>query len=120
MNIRAFAGALKYVGEVESKRQTYYIFEGPKAFVLMTFSRSRTNSGNFNVVEKAAVNYIVSQLGGGHAVTSNDLVAKSRKPQYVRDALDALNILYVLVATRAAKIDGRYKGKQLRFNIRSA
>jgi hypothetical protein len=35
----------------------------------------------------------------------------------VRDALQALNILYVLVATGAAKRDDRYQDTQLHFNI---
>jgi hypothetical protein len=35
----------------------------------------------------------------------------------VRDALQALNILYVLVATGRAKRDDRYQDTRLHFNI---
>ena len=118
MNMRALLGELKYLDEVESKRQTYYVFEGRKNFVLMTFSRNKVGAGNFTVVDKAAVEYVASRFAGKQGITSNDIVQASRKPQYIRSALDALNIVYAMIATRRAKIDGRYKGKQLRFNVR--
>ena len=46
-----------------------------------------------------------------------DLHSRSRKPRHVGSPLEALNILYVLVAMGHAKIDRRHKGKQLFFNI---
>ena len=42
----------------------------------------------------------------------------SKKPHAITATLDALNMLYVLVATQRASIDRRIKGKELHFNCR--
>jgi hypothetical protein len=49
-------------------------------------------------------------------VTAKQLATRSRGAG-VRDALQALNILYVLVATGAAKRDDRHQDTRLHFNI---
>ena len=49
-------------------------------------------------------------------VTAKQLATRSRGAG-VRDALQALNILYVLVATGAAKRDDRHQDQRLHFNI---
>ena len=48
--------------------------------------------------------------------TAKALATRSRAAG-VRDALQALNILYVLVATGAAKRDDRHQDTRLHFNI---
>ena len=50
-------------------------------------------------------------------VTAKQLATRSRGAG-VRDALQALNILYVLVATGAAKRDDRHADTRLHFNIK--
>ncbi|MFH1293960.1 MAG: hypothetical protein ABIJ44_07510 [Pseudomonadota bacterium] len=118
MNIRDLAGGLLYRGEVGAVRQTYYVFEGKKHFLILTFSRTKPNSGNFNVVDADAANYIAKRFTGKKGISSKEIVKGSRKPQYVPDSLRALNILYSLVATRRAVIDTRFKGRELKFNIK--
>ena len=118
MNVSSLTSGLLYRGEVEAKRQTYYIFEGKRHFLVMSFSRSKKNAGNFNVVDAGAAQYVQRRFAGKQALTARDLCKASRKPQYIGSQLDALNVLYILVALKRAKIDTRFKNKALFFNIR--
>ncbi len=118
MNIRSLASGLLYRGEVEAKRQTYFVFEGKRHFFVMSLSRSKHNAGNFNVVDVDGVDYVARRFSGQQDVTAKAVLNNSRKPQYVSSTFDALNILYVLVATRRAKIDSRFRTKELHFNVK--
>ena len=116
MNIRNLATGLKYCGEASGKKQTYYIFESGKAYVVMSASRSKRASGYFNLVSRDAVARIRKSYAGRQDVTARQLATRSRGSG-VRDALQALNILYVLVATGAAKRDDRFQDQRLHFNV---
>jgi hypothetical protein len=116
VNIRSLAKGLKYCGEATGKRQTYYVFESGKAYVVMSASRTKRASGYFNLVSREAVERIRKSYAGRQDVTAKQLAARSRGAG-VRDALQALNVLYVLVATGAAKRDDRYQDTRLHFNV---
>jgi hypothetical protein len=116
MNIRSLAHGLKYCGEAMGKRQTYFVFESRPGYVVMSASRTKRASGYFNLVSRKAVERIRRGYAGRQDVTAKQLASRSRGPG-VRDALQALNILYVLVATGAAKRDDRYQDARLHFNI---
>jgi hypothetical protein len=113
MNIRSLARGLSYCGEAKGKRQTYYVFESAAGYVVMSASRTKRASGYFNLVRRDAVARIRKRYAGRQDVTAKQLSQRSG----VRDALQALNILYVLVATGAAKRDDRYQDTRLHFNI---
>jgi hypothetical protein len=118
MDIKSLAKGLAYVGEAQGKRQTYYIFEGRKHFFVMSFSRAKRNAGNFNIVSPEAVAYVRKRFAGARGLTSQDVVKRSRRPRLIRTALEALNILYILVATGEAKVDQRRQATpQLFFNL---
>ncbi len=117
MNLRSLGAGLKFRGKVKGQRQTYYVFEGEKFFFICSFSRTKPKAGNFNTVDLEAVRYVERLAAGERRVTARDLHERSRTPRFIGSALEALNILYVLVATDRAKIDRRHKGKQLFFNI---
>jgi hypothetical protein len=116
MNIRSLAKGLKFCGEAQGKRQTYFVFESAAGYVVMSASRTKRASGYFNLVSRDAVARIRKRYAGKQDVTAKSLATRSRSAG-VRDALQALNILYVLVATGAAKRDDRYQDPQLHFNI---
>jgi hypothetical protein len=116
MNIQNLAKGLKYRGRAAGKRQTYYVFESGNAWVVMSASRTKRASGYFNLVSRAAVERIRRSYAGRQDVTAKALAARSRGAG-VRDALQALNVLYVLVAIGAAKRDDRYQDQRLHFNI---
>lgn len=119
MNPKKVLSNLTFIGEVVSKRQTYYVYENAKEYVLMTVNRSKENSFNFNLVSKEAAAYIKSAFGGRQKISTSDIAKESKKPVFIKSAFDALNILYALCAVGEAKIDHRYKGQKLYFNIRS-
>lgn len=120
MNIRSLTTGLQYRGEVEGKRQTYYVFEGKLQYLVMSFSRSKANAGNFNVVTKDAVTYVARRFAGKQGLTAKNLHKTSRRPRLVVSHLAALNILYVLVAIGRAKIDARFHEREIYFNMKRA
>ena len=117
VNLKSLSAGLSFRGKVSGHRQTYYVFEGGEFFFVCSFSRTKPKAGNFNLVGLEAVSYVERLVRGEQGVTARDLYRRSRTPRYIDSALQALNILYVLVATGRAKIDRRHKGRQLFFNI---
>ena len=118
MNIRSLTSELSYRGEVESKRQTYYVFEGKRHYFVMSLSRAKPNAGNFNVVSAEAVDAVAKRFKGRKTVTSKDVAKSFRAHRGLAKPLVALNVLYVLAATDRAKIDSRFKEqRQLFFNV---
>jgi hypothetical protein len=117
VNLRRLAAGLEFRGKVEGARQTYYVFEGEGFFFICSFSRRKPKAGNFNLVDSDAVRYAEKLLAGRRGITAQELHRRSRNPTHVGSPLEALNILYVLVATERARIDRRHAGKQLFFNV---
>jgi hypothetical protein len=118
MNVKSLVEGLSYLGKVNGKRQTYHVFRGGNGFLVLSFSRTKSNSGNFNVVESKAAEYVRTRFAGAKGVTANDVVAKGKRSHHVPSSLAALNILYVLTATGDARIDARRAGPKLYFNFR--
>lgn len=54
MNVQSLTKGLKYIGEAEGKRQTYYVFEGEGYFLVISFKKGDPTTGNFSVVESEA------------------------------------------------------------------
>lgn len=50
MKITQLSKGLNYVGEAVGKRQTYYVFEAGKDYLVFSFRDKDLKSGNFNVV----------------------------------------------------------------------
>lgn len=118
MNARKLVQGLSYVGRAEGKRQTYHVFRGGEHFFVLSFSRSKRNAGNFNVVDPEAVEYVRSRFAGSTAITTKDVVARAQRSRHVPNSLAALNILYVLAATGDARVDTRRSGPKLYFNLK--
>jgi hypothetical protein len=117
VNLKRLSAGLDFRGKVEGLRQTYYVFEGEAFFFICSFSRTKPKAGNFNIVQLDAVRYVERLVASRRSVTAQDLYKRSRSPRHVGSSLEALNILYVLVALDRAKIDRRHTGKQLVFNV---
>jgi hypothetical protein len=120
MNIRKLQQGLKYRGRVEAVRQTYHVFEASDYFFVLSFSlsKSRRGSGYFNVVNRAAVDYVQRHVGGRNGVTAKDAVAIARRTKHVPTSLMALNILYVLVGLGEARIMRSGEHRQLFFAVK--
>ncbi len=117
MNIKSLSAGLSFRGNVSGRRQKYFVFEGKDSFFVFSFSRAKPKSGYFNMVSTEAVKYVQRLTSGEQGVTAQALNRRSRKPKLIGSALEALNILYVMVAIGSAKIDNRHKDKQLFFNV---
>lgn len=121
IKVKEFLHNLEYINAFESKRQTYYIYKGKKYYLLLSFSATKENAGNFTLVSLKAIDSVYRKFKGEKAVTSNDIFYGSKTKgyrRYIKSALDALNVLYVLTVIGFATKDNRYKGKQLFFNIK--
>lgn len=120
MNIRKLQQGLKYRGRVEAVRQTYHVFEASDYYFVLSFSLSKTRrgSGYFNVVNRAAVDYVQGHLGGRSGVTAKDALAAARRTKHIPTSLMALNILYVLVGLGQARIMRAGEHRQLFFAVR--
>ena len=120
MNIRALQRGLQYRGRVDAIRQTYHVFEGEELFLVLSFARSkaRRGSGYFNLVGKPVVDYVQGRFGGKRGVTANAVVSAARRTSHIPTRLLALNVLYVLVALRAATIERAGEHRQLFFSVR--
>jgi hypothetical protein len=117
MDITSLADGLTYCGKVSAVRQTYYIFEARDNFLILSFSASKPGAGNFNVVNKNAVKYVHARFEGQRHVTSNDVAERARRTRHAPNSLVAINILYVLVATGAARIERIGEHRKLFFRI---
>lgn len=118
MKVENLAKGLTYKGEVEGKRQTYYILEGNDFYLMMSFKDRDRETGNFDVVERAQVDYVLQHFAGKSGVTAQAIFDRAHATRHLTSRFDALRILYVLVALGHAKVDKRFKEKSLYFNIK--
>ena len=118
-NIARIKSGLNFRGEVSGVRQTYYVFEAKTVFFVMSFALSETKpgSGYFNIVDKAAVDYVRERFAGVDEVTAKEVFARARRTKHVATRLIALNVLYVLAAVGEAEIVAEGTHRQLVFSV---
>lgn len=117
LSVENLTTGLEFHGEVQGKRQHYYVLSSPRQYFVMSLSLSKRDAGNFNLVSKPAVERLYRRLRGRRGVTARAVFSRSKGRQ-VPSALAALNMLYVLVATGRAKIDERRAmARELFFNV---
>jgi hypothetical protein len=119
MNIKHLEQGLEYRGRVAAVRQTYHVFEASGQFLVLSFARAkdRKGSGYFNLIPSTAVDYVHRRLGGRSAVTAKDVVLAAKRSRHVTNRLQALNILYILVALKRGTIVRAGEHRQLYFSI---
>jgi hypothetical protein len=118
-NIASLQSGLAFRGEVSGVRQTYYVLEAEGSFFVMSFARSeaKPGAGYFNVVNAKAVDYVRERFAGEKGVTAQEVARRAKRTKHAPTSLVALNILYVLVALKEAKIAGEGQHRQLSFTI---
>jgi hypothetical protein len=120
LRVNELTKGLMFHGDVTGKRQHYYILSTRRHYLIMSFSRSKRAAGQFNLVDKEAVEQLYHRLQGQKGVTAPAVFRRSRHRRLLRSSLTVLNILYVLVATNRAHIDERYASSSaLFFNIKA-
>ena len=118
MNPKKMLSELVFVNEVSSKKQTYYIYSNKAGYILMTISKTKENSCNLVVVPHGAPEYVQRIFKGKQKITAAEILAGTRKPEYIKSTFNVLNALYVLCAQKKANIDHRFKGRALYFSIK--
>jgi hypothetical protein len=122
LSVNDLTKGLMFHGEVSGKRQHYYILSTRRNYFIMSLSRSKRAAGQFNLVDKEAVEqlYLYHRLRGQRGLTTPTVFRRSKNRRRLCSSLGVLNILYVLVATRRAHIDERHASSSaLFFNIRA-
>lgn len=117
MNAKDALSDLEYVGGAEGLRQTYEVFRGKRHFLVGSMSRAKRRSGNFNVVDAAAVEAARESFAGSQGINSKEVRQRLQRRGFSIETLEALNVLYVLVAEGKAKVDRRRSQHALFFNV---
>ena len=117
LSVDSLTKGLEFHGEVQGKRQHYYVLSSPRQYFVMSVSLAKRDAGNFNLVSKTAVEALYRRLRGRRGVTARHVFDRSRKGRLVTSSLNALNMLYVMAATGRASIDAKRKTPQIFFNV---
>ena len=117
MNAREVLTTLEPIGSAEGLKQTYEVLRGKKQYIVGSMSRVKRHSGNFNVVSAEAVEATQASFAGQEAVTSKMVRQRLHRRGIELETLEALNVLYVLVAMGEARVDRRRSQHALFFNI---
>jgi hypothetical protein len=119
LSVDSLTTGLQFHGEVQGKRQHYYVLSSARQYFVMSLSRSKRDAGNFNLVSRPAVDQLHRRLRGRRGLTARQVYSRSKDRRAVPSALTALNMLYVLVATERAIIDPRRKAaREIFFNVK--
>jgi len=119
LSVKSLTRGLQFHGEVEGKRQHYYVLSSSRQYFVMSVSINKRDAGNFNLVAKSSVDRLYRRVRGQQGLTAKGVFTRSRNRRLVPSHLAALNMLYVLVATGQGTIDGRHRSRELFFNVKA-
>src|SRR2546425_5071584 len=118
LSVDSLTTGLQFHGEVQGKRQHYYVLSSARQYFVMSLSLSKRDAGTFNLVSRWVVDRLHRGLRGGRGLTARLVFPRSKNRRAVPSPLAALNMLYVLVATGGAIIDPRRKSaREIFFNV---
>jgi hypothetical protein len=117
LSVDSLTKGLEFHGEVQGKRQHYYILSSPRQYFVMSVSLAKRDAGNFNMVSRTGVDSLYRKLRGKRGLTARIVSDRYRKGRLVSSSLNALNMLYVMAATGRASIDAKRKTPQIFFNV---
>ena len=118
LSIKSLTAGLSFHGEVQGKRQHYYVLSSVRQYFIMSLSKSKPGAGNFNLVSKSVVDQVFTRLRGQQGVTAKTMFNRSRNRRLIPSPLAALSVLYILVATGRASIFERRNSPELYFNVK--
>src|SRR2546425_10664219 len=98
LDVKTLTTGLQFHGEVEGKRQRYFVLSSARQYFVMSLSRSKRDAGNFNLVGKASVERLHRRLRGRRGLTARPVFRRSQRGG--PPPLVALNTLSLLVAPR--------------------
>src|SRR5256885_9339905 len=100
LSVDSLTKALEFHGEVQGKRQHYYILSSPRQYFVMSVSLAKRDAGNFNLVSKTAVEALYRKLRGRRGLTARLVFHRSRKGRPPTASLYTFDQRYLLAATR--------------------
>src|SRR2546428_8206587 len=109
LSVDSLTTGLQFHGEVQGKRQHYYVLSSARQYFVMSLSLSKRDAGNFNLVSRSVVDRLHRRLRGRRGLTARLVLTRSKKRPAVPPPLAALNMLYVLGGTGRALIGSRPK-----------
>jgi hypothetical protein len=115
MNHRNVLSNLHYCGLVRGSRRNYHVFEGPQFFVVLS-PRPGGHGGNYHVIERQALNYVLSRVGGNRSITTKEVRDACRRSKFLQDRFAVLNTLYALAGIKKARITSM-RGQSLVFSV---
>src|SRR5262249_58980698 len=109
LSVDSLTKGLEFHGEVQGKRQRYYILSSPRQYFVMSVSLAKRDAGNFNIVSRAAVDALHRKLRGRRGLTARLVSDRFRKGGLVTASLNALHMAYGLAAPGRAGTDATPK-----------
>jgi hypothetical protein len=119
MDIRNLEAGFSFRGQVDAQLCTHYVFEAHTHYLLLSCIRHEpaANDGYFNMVDKRAVQFVRSRYFGQQGVTPMDVLHRAQRTRHVRSNVEALNILYILVALGQAQIEEENEEQLVVFSV---
>ena len=115
MNHRSLLTDVRYRGLVNATKRAYHVYEGRDNFILLS-PGSDSHGGNYHVIHRHALNYVMSRVGGNRSVTVRQALDMCRRSKFLRDHFAVLNTLYALAGIKKARIVGM-KRQALVFSV---
>jgi hypothetical protein len=114
MKIPELFSNIAYVGQAEGDRKTYYVFQGRSRYLVV--SPNAQGGFNMNLVDPEA-REVIRKRFRGKKVTTRLVSDTARRPDLFPRPLEALNVLYVMVALGDARKLKQREGKAMVFKI---
>jgi hypothetical protein len=115
VNHRSLLSGARYRGVVRATKRNYHVFEGPKVFILLS-PGTDGRGGNYHVIERQALNYLLGKVGGSRSVTTGDVRDACSRSKFFKGRFAVLNALYALTGIEKARIIGM-RGQSLVFSV---
>ena len=83
LSVKSLTTGLDFHGEVQGKRQHYYVLSSARQYFVMSVSRSKRGAGYFNLVSRTAANKLYRRLRGQKGLTAKVVFTRSRNKRLV-------------------------------------
>ncbi|MEI7728527.1 MAG: hypothetical protein WCO56_03110 [Verrucomicrobiota bacterium] len=115
MNYRRLLPSLEYRRLVKGVKRNYHVLEAPQHYIIFSPNKHE-DAGNYTIVPKKALNFIVKKLGGTKSITTAEVLAACKGSMYFGNHFSALNAMYALIGAKGARVS-KISGNKLFFNI---
>src|SRR5206468_12176225 len=106
LSVDSLTKGLEFHGEVQGKRQHYYILSSGRQYFVMSVSLAKRDAGNYNLVSKTAVEALDRKLRGRRGLPARLGFDRPPKGRLAAAYLDARGIVYVMGANGRATSAG--------------